>query len=201
MQDKIQELTDRLYNEGLSKGKEEGERLVAEAKDEAARIISEARAEAAALKAQAAKESSDMKSKAESDIRIAGAQSIQTLKAEIEKLIVAKAGTDKVSAALDDIQFVKELIRAVAERFSAQEAKDLELVLPERLRSELEPYVSGELSEILGHGVNATFSKKISGGFNIAPRDGGYFISLSDETLKSLVAAYIRPVTGKILFG
>ncbi len=201
MQDKIQELTDRLYNEGLSKGKEEGERLVAEAKEEAERIISEAKAEAAALKAQASKESSDMKSKAESDIRIAGAQAVQTLKAEIEKLIVAKAGTDKVSAALDDIQFVKELIRAVAERFSAQEATDLELVLPERLRSELEPYVSGELSKALGHGVSATFSKKISGGFNIAPRDGGYFISLSDETLKALVAAYIRPATGKILFG
>ena len=32
MQNKLQELTDRLYNEGLSKGKQEGEELLAKAK-------------------------------------------------------------------------------------------------------------------------------------------------------------------------
>ena len=32
MQNKLQELTDKLYNEGLSKGKQEGEELLAKAK-------------------------------------------------------------------------------------------------------------------------------------------------------------------------
>ena len=35
MQNKLQELTDRLYQEGLSKGKEEGEKLLFEAKAQA----------------------------------------------------------------------------------------------------------------------------------------------------------------------
>ena len=39
MQNKLQELTDKLYNEGLSKGKEEGEALLAKAKAEAAEIV------------------------------------------------------------------------------------------------------------------------------------------------------------------
>ena len=39
MENKLQELTDRLYREGLSKGKEEGEALVAKAEEKAAGII------------------------------------------------------------------------------------------------------------------------------------------------------------------
>ena len=35
MQNKLQELTDKLYNEGLSKGKQEGEELLAKAKAQA----------------------------------------------------------------------------------------------------------------------------------------------------------------------
>ena len=39
MQDKLQELTDRLYNEGLSKGKQDGEALLKKAHGEADRIV------------------------------------------------------------------------------------------------------------------------------------------------------------------
>jgi V/A-type H+-transporting ATPase subunit E len=39
MQDKLQELTDRLYNEGLSKGKQDGEELLQKAQAEADRIV------------------------------------------------------------------------------------------------------------------------------------------------------------------
>lgn len=201
MTDKIQELTEKLYREGLSKGKEEGERLVSEAREQAARIMAEAEAEAAAIKERAAKESAGMKAKAEGDIRVAAGQALQSLKTDIQNLIVARIGVAKVDGLMEDKDFVKEIIRTVAMRFSTQETAEIELILPEKLRSELESYVSGELAKELGRGVEATFSRKVGGGFNIAPKDGGYFISFSDETLRSLIAAYLRPATAKILFG
>ena len=43
MQNKLQELTDKLYNEGLSKGKQEGEALLQEATAKADSILAEAR--------------------------------------------------------------------------------------------------------------------------------------------------------------
>ena len=46
MSNKLQELTDRLYSEGLSKGKEQGELLVSEARSEAENIIAQAKAQA-----------------------------------------------------------------------------------------------------------------------------------------------------------
>ena len=39
MQNKLQELTDKLYNEGLSKGRQEGEELLAKAKVQADEMI------------------------------------------------------------------------------------------------------------------------------------------------------------------
>ena len=56
MQDKLQELTDRLYNEGLSKGKQEGEELLQKAHAEADHIVADAKAEAERIIAQANKE-------------------------------------------------------------------------------------------------------------------------------------------------
>ena len=46
---KLQELTQKLYNEGLEKGRAEAERLVAEAKEQAAKIVADAKAEAEAI--------------------------------------------------------------------------------------------------------------------------------------------------------
>ena len=95
----------------------------------------------------------------------------------------------------------KEAIKAVAMNFNAQEAVDLEAVLPEALKGELEPFIKGELAGALKGGISASFSKKVSGGFNIGPKDGSYFISFTDETFRSLISEYLRPATRKILFG
>lgn len=201
MENKLQELTDKLYNEGLSKGKTEGEAFLAKAREEAASIVAAAEKEAADIKARAEKEAADYKTKVAGDLKMAAGQSVQATRKDIENLIVFKASDSAVDKALSDETFVKEIIKSVAEKFSADEAVDLNLVLPESLKSALEPFVKNELTSILKGGVNAEFSKKISGGFKIGPKDGSYFISLTDETFKELISEYLRPATRKLLFG
>lgn len=201
MQNKLQELTEKLYNEGLSKGKAEGEQILADARKQAEEIIAKAKAEAEAIAAKAEKDAQDLKAKAESDVKMASAQCIQATRKDIENMVVAKISADKVKAQFADSAFVKEIIKAVAEKFSATEGTDLALVLPAALKNDLEPWVSGELAKTLGTEVKAEFSKKVAGGFTVGPKDGSYFVSLTDETFKELIAEYIRPVTRKLLFG
>lgn len=199
--DKLQELTDRLYNEGLSKGKAEGEQILEAARKEAEQIIAEAKKQAASILDKAGKEAEDLKLKVTSDVKMAAAQSIQATKKDVENLIMNKFTSENVTKTMSSADFVKEFIKAVAEKFSADEATDLSVVLPAALQAELEPFVKGELSNILGKTVTASFSKKIGGGFTIGPKDGGYFISLTDETFNDLISEYLRPVTKKLLFG
>ena len=201
MSNKLQELTDKLYNEGLSKGKEEGELLLAQARVEADKIRATGRREAALIVAEAEKNAAALKEKAESDIRMASAQSLQATRKDIEDLLVNAVISDKVDKAMKDKDFVKEIIRSVAEKFSTSEAEDISLVLPASMKKDLEKWVSSELAKALGKEVRAEFTKKIQGGFTIGPRDGSWFVSFTDETFRELIAEYLRPVTRKILFG
>lgn len=201
MQNKLQELTDKLYNEGLSKGREEGEALLAKAKSQAADIVAEAEKKAAEIMTKAEKEAEAYKVKVAGDLKMAASQSVQATRKDIEDLVVFKMTGSATEKALSDEAFVKEVINAVAEKFNAETAMDLNLVLPETLKSSLEPFVKNELSTILKGQVNASFSKKIAGGFTIGPKDGSYFISLTDETFKELISEYLRPATRKLLFG
>lgn len=201
MQNKLQELTDRLYNEGLSKGKQEGEAIVQEARSKADAIVSDARRQAEEILAKAKKDAEELKSKVNGDLKMAASQCISATRQDIEKLIITKMTDKEIKTALSSADFIKSMIMAVAEKFSTDEPAGLDIILPESLKKEVEPFVEKELSSILKSGVTASFSKKISGGFAIGPKDGGYFISFSDETFTELISEYLRPATKKLLFG
>ena len=199
--DKLQELTQKLYDEGLAKGKQEGEAVLQKAVEEAGSIVKKAQEEAEAILAKARKEADDFKVKVEGDVKMASMQALQATRADIENLVIAKAVDAPVAKALSSEEYIKGIITAVAQKFSAEEPADLSLVLPESLKAALEPFVKNELGKLLGKGIDASFSKKVAGGFKIGPKDGGYFVSLTDDTFKDLIGSYLRPATKKLLFG
>lgn len=199
--DKLQELTDKLYQEGLSKGRQEGEALLAEAKNQAGLLVEQARQQAEEILGQARKDAADYKTKVESDLKMASSQALAATRKDLENMVVSKIADTQVAKAMAAPDFIKGIITEVAKKFNADEPTDLALVLPESLQKELEPFVKNELGKLLGAGVDASFSKKVAGGFNIGPKDGGWFISLTDESFKDLIGAYLRPVTKKLLFG
>ena len=198
---KLQELTDKLYNDGLSKGREEGERLLEEARSQAGEIVAKARKEAEDIVSEARRQADDYSQKVNSDLKMAAAQSFQATKSDIENLIIGKFAGEEMKNTLSSADFVKQFLQAVAEKFNPDDTSDLSVVLPASLQDELEPFVKGQLAKVLGKGVSASFSKKISGGFTIGPKDGRYFISMTDETFNELITEYLRPVTKRLLFG
>jgi V/A-type H+-transporting ATPase subunit E len=203
MQDKLQALTDRLYNEGLSKGKHDGEELVQKAQAEADRIIAYAKAEADRIITHANKEAEEMKTKVNADIKMAATQSIAVTKQEIEKMVVTKATTEGVKANMSNAAFVKELITSVVRAFNPQNASpvDLSLILPESLKAEVDPFVKNEIAKQFKTEVKVDYSKKMNGGFKVAPKGGGYVLQFTDDEFTQLIANYLRPATKKILFG
>ena len=203
MQDKLQELTDRLYNEGLSKGKQDGEQLLQKAHAEADSIIAQAKAEAERIITQANKDAEELRTKVNADVKMAATQSIAVTKQEIEKMIVTKAASDGVKANMNNVAFVKDMITSVVKAFNPQNAApvDLSLILPDSLKTELEPFVENEIANQFKGEVKVDYSKKVNGGFKVSPKDGGYMLQFTDEEFTQLIANYLRPATKKILFG
>ncbi|MCQ2286305.1 MAG: hypothetical protein MJZ76_05460 [Bacteroidales bacterium] len=203
MQNKLQELTDRLYNEGLSKGKQDGETLVANAKAEAANLIKEAKAEAERIIANAQKEAEDIKTKVTADVKMAATQSMTATKQEMENMVVSKAVANATSQMLNNEEFLKELIRNVVSAFNPKNAEpmDLEFVLPESIKNNIEPFINNEIAKQFNSEVSVSYSKKVNAGFKVAPKNGGYTLQFTDTEFTELISSYLRPATKKILFG
>lgn len=201
MNDKLQQLTDRLYEEGLSKGRQEGEAILQDSRKKAAEIIEQAQKQADGLISKAKAESKEWKHKVESDVKMASLQSLQALKKDIENVVIQKIATEPVKESLADSSFLKKIITEVARKFSIESPADIALVLPDSLKQELEPFVERQIARTLDRKVSVNFSKKIAGGLTIGPSDGSYFVSLTDDTFNELIGEYLRPATKKLLFG
>lgn len=203
MQNKLQELTDKLYDEGLSKGRQEGEALLARAQEDASRIVEEAKSEAARIIAEAERNATELRTKAEADVKMSASQSLTAIRQDMERLVLAKIVEGQVNATLADADFVKELIRTVVAAFNPANAEpvSLDVIVPEQLRSQVEPFVTQELGRQFGAEVRIDSSKKLAGGFAIAPHNGGFMLKFTDEEFRELISSYLRPATRKLLFG
>ncbi len=80
MESRLESLTQRIYEQGVERGREEARALVEKARAEAAEIVASARTEAEELKRSAHDESLGQKSRALAEIRLAGEQALSALR-------------------------------------------------------------------------------------------------------------------------
>jgi len=203
MENKLQELTDKLYNEGLSKGKKEAEELKKKATETSAQMIADAKAKAAEIIENATKEAEELKSKTENDVKMAFSQAFSSFKQQVESAVVAKAVKEETSNALGDKEFLQSIIKTVIEAYNPKnsDSMELNLILPAAKQQELEDFTNKQIAGISKAPVTVNFSKKFQNGFKIGPKDNGYIVSFTDEDFYTLIGEYLRPKTKKILFG
>ncbi len=202
MENKLEELTRKLYDEGLEKGRADADKLVSDAKDEAARLVSEARSEADAIVKAAEAKAEELHKNSLTEISLAGKQVVAELKKQIADLIVAKSTTDNVKKANMDADFVKNMLLEVARNWNgtSTDTVSLSALLPESRRAELDAAFEKSAKDLLNAGIEVGYSKNVKSGFKIGPKKGGYHISFSDEDFDALLGEYLRDKVAKMLF-
>lgn len=196
MENKLQQLTEKLYNEGLSKGQQKGEEILEQAKAEAERIIAEAKGQAAKIIEEAKCASAELKTNTENEVRLASSQAISALRQQIEGLVVAEVVTPNVSAAWKDGKFVKELILSAVQAFNPTAEQGVKLVVPEAFMNDVKAVVAEKFKA----GVTVTTEARVKVPFRIAPENGGYYISFTDADFDALFKAYVRPRVAEFLY-
>lgn len=198
---KLHELTQKLYNEGLEKGRAEAERLVSEAKEAAAKIVADAKAEAEAIAKVAEARAEDIAKNAMTEITLAGRQAVSKIKTEVAEAIIMKSTGDAVKAASVDAAFIKDMLLAVANNWSASTTDvSLKALLPEQKRAELDAAMQKSAEELMKAGVEVGYSKEVKSGFKVGQKDGGYYISFTDESFDSLLKEYLREKVSNMLY-
>src|SRR4030042_2198339 len=110
MQNKLQELTEKIYQEGISKGNTEAEAIISNARKEADNIISGAKKEADEILKEARKKSEEILSNGKAELKLSSKQAINALKQQITDLINGEIIHSSVSSAFDDLQFIQRII-------------------------------------------------------------------------------------------
>ena len=198
---KLQELTQKLYNDGLEKGRSDAERLVAEAQEKAAAILAEANAKADAIAKAAEARAEDIAKNAMTEITLAGRQAVSKIKSELTEAVIMKSTGAAVKAATMDAAFVKELLLAVAKNWNAATTDvSLKALLAEDKRAELDAVMQKSAEELAKAGVEVGYSKEVKTGFKLGEKSGGYYISFTDESFDALLKEYLREKVSNMLF-
>ena len=202
MQNKLQELTDKLYQEGLSKGQLEAEQLLAKAKEEAGQIVEQAKKEAAMIVAQAQKSANEVKKNIEGELQSASRQTMATVKQAIEDVVMTKVLAEPSRAALTEVEFLKTLVKTAIERFNPQNNNvQLSVILPESMLQSLSAFAQEQTKKQLSGGLEIQFDKSFKAGFKIGAKSDGFHVSLTDADFTALFGGYLRPHTRALLFG
>lgn len=202
MENKLQQLTQKLYDEGLEKGRSEAGRLVADAEARAAKIVAEAKAEAEAIVRAARTKAEDVEKNTMTEIALAGKQAVAKIKQEIASAIVARATAEGVKSAVVDPAFIREMLLSVARNWNGADAGKVELqaLLPEAERGKLDKVFAESARALLAEGIEVGYSDRVRTGFRVGAKEGGYYISFSEADVEALLSEYLRDKVSEMLF-
>ncbi len=202
MENKLQELTEKIYKEGISKGNEEAENIIKNAKSEATNIISNAKKEADKIIADARKKSSELQKNTESELKLSSKQAINALKQKTTDLINGTIVKNTVDKAFNDKEFIKGIILTVIKNWTSgtAESADLSVLLPTKDEKELKDYFAKSAKNLMDKGLEIKFDDTLKSGFQISPKDGSYKVSFTDKDFENFFIQYLRPRLIELLF-
>ena len=196
MENKIQELTDKIYREGVEKGNEEAQRLVGNAREEAAKILEDARKEADAIIAAARKTAAETAENTQSEIKLFAGQAVNALKTEVASLLTNQVVTEAVKGFVSDKDYLNKFIVSLATQWVADEAILISTADAEGLKK----YFAANAKAVLDKGVKI---EQVNGNktlFSISPADGSYKVNFGEEEFENYFKDFLRPQLVEMLF-
>ena len=196
MENKLDILTQKLYNEGVDKARQEAENIINQAKQEAEKIIADAKAKAAQMNADAETEVSNLKKKAESEMTLSARQAITALKQAITNLVAG----DVAKIGFEEKAFIQELLMTIVKKWDVAGGNlNMEILLSEDEKAKFESFVAAKYKDLLDKGLDVKVGN-LEEGFVIQPKDGGFQIAFSEKLFEAFFNQYMKGFTKKLLF-
>ena len=194
--EKIQELTEKLYREGVEKGQAEASRIIEEAKQQASQILAEAREQAQGIEAQAQKKAAELNANTKSELKLYTGQAMSALKSEIANVLT----NGVVEKAVADLTDSKDFLGQFAVALASKWAEDEPIVISSSEAESLKSYFGAHAKALLDKGVTI---EKVSGKptlLSISPADGSYKVNFGKEEFETYFKNFLRPQLVEMLF-
>lgn len=194
--EKIQELTEKIFHEGVEKGQEEAQRIIAEAKEQAARIVADAKEQAVAIGQQAQKKAQELDANTKGELKLYTSQALNALKSEVTNVLCNSTVEKAVAGLAADKNFLGQFAVALASKWADGEAP----VISSSEADSLKAYFAAEAKELLDKGVKI---EKVNGKdtlLTISPADGSYKVNFGKEEFEAYFKNFLRPALVEMLF-
>lgn len=194
--DKIQELTDKLYKEGVEKGNENAAKLVKDANEKSKDIIDAANKKAEEIIKEANKKAEELQVNTQSELKLFTRQSVEALKTEIADIINGEVVSDSVKAATADKDFMQKMILKLVEGL----VENGEAVIQANDAKSLKTYFESQAKESFNKKIKI---EKVNGNktdFVIVAKGGAYKIEFGQAELIEYFKQFLRPELVKMLF-
>lgn len=203
MENKLEELTQKIYSEGVLKAEQEAESIREKSQKEAADIIAKAHKEASAIIAGAEERACEIRKNVDAELKLSAGQMIRTLKQRITNLILLKIVDEPVRKAYNDSEFLRHIIEILIKNWSLSGlgGEGLTISLPPTEENNLTQWLMKEQHSLLSKGLNIQYDETLTSGFRISPKEGNYKLSFTDEDFANFLKAYLRPRTNRLLYG
>ncbi len=194
--EKIQELTEKIFREGVEKGQQEAERIVAEAKAQAEKIVAEAKEQAQTIENVAKKKAAELDANTKNELKLYTGQALNALKSEVANVLTDKVVGEEVDKLAQDKDFLGKFAVAMAEKWNADEAP----VISSADADSLKAYFTKHAKALLDKGVKIEKVNGVDTLFTIQPEDGSYKVQFGKEEFESYFKAFLRPQLVEMLF-
>lgn len=202
MADRIKELTEKIYNEGVAKAKAEATSIIVYAKEEATRIIEKAKEKESVILQKAKENAIEYKQITDAELKLASRQALNNVKQQIKTIVLAAQVEAPVKETFSNGDFIKNIILTLIRNWNPQKPEELNLnvLLPKKDELEMLEFFKIRANGALNKGLELQFDSKISNGFKIGPKDGSYVISFTDKDFEEYFKSYLKDKTAKLLF-
>ncbi|MBO4589482.1 MAG: hypothetical protein J5698_00725 [Bacteroidaceae bacterium] len=197
MERNIQELTEKMFHDGVEKGQAEAKRIVEEARAEAAQIVSAARKEADEVGAAARKQADELDAHTRAELKLFARQAVEALKSEVATMVSDKVVKDAVKGVTSDKEVMGQFIVALAKNFAQNEPVTIGTKDAEGLKA----LFASKAKDLLDKGVTIREVNGQQALFTVSPADGAYKMEFGDEEFENFFKSFLRPQLVDMLFG
>lgn len=196
MENKIQELTEKLLRDGVEKGNAEAEKIIEAANEKAAQIVADAKAKAEEIEQAAQKNAKSMEENTKSEIKMYAAQALNALKSEVANVVGDKVVAEATAEVTSDKAFMNEFILKLAEKWGAGE----DIVISTSDAESLKALFAKKAKALLDKGVKIEQVNGQKALFTLQPADGSYKVNFGEAEFEEYFKNFLRPQLVEMIF-
>jgi len=195
MENKVQEITEKIYREGVEKGQAEAQKIIDAAEAEKKALLKKAQQEAEKIIADAKKSADELNKHTHSELTLYAGRAAEALKSEIANLVTGAVVDAAVGETVNN-EWLQNLMLSLATDWVTKE----KVVIQTADADTLTKFFTNRAKGLLDKGVKIEQVNGKPTEFVIMPDDRSYKLQFGENEFAAYFKEFLRPHLVEMLF-